>query len=76
VLSDWKNLFLTRQEVQQVIASVDVPVRYEITRSKDNVHVHHICKVWIQEKIKILMAYFYLSGEALAECLAPELLMI
>lgn len=76
VLSDWKNLFLTRQEVQQVIASVDAPVRYEITRSKDNVHVHHICKVWLQEKIKILMAYFYLSGEAVAECLAPELLMI
>lgn len=76
VLSDWKNLFLTRKEVEQVITSVDKPIRYEISQSKDNVHVHHICKVWLQEKIKIFLAYFYISGEAIAECMAPELLMI
>ncbi|MBN8686407.1 MAG: class I SAM-dependent methyltransferase [Chitinophagales bacterium] len=76
VLSDWKNLFLTRKEVEQVITSVDIPVRFELSRSKDNVHVHHICKVWLERKLKMLMAYFYLSGEAVAECLAPELLML
>jgi SAM-dependent methyltransferase len=76
VLSDWENLFLTREQVEQVIESAGMPIRYEITQSKDNVHVHHICKVWLQDKLRMLLGFFYLSAETFGEFLAPELLAL
>jgi SAM-dependent methyltransferase len=46
VIADWKDLFMTKDQVESVIKSAALPVRFELTKAKDSLHVHHICKVW------------------------------
>ena len=76
VIADWKRLFVSRNEVEKIFDSLTTPVRKEITLAKDNIHVHHICRVWLDKKIKMLMGGFYYASEAAMEFFIPELVLI
>ncbi len=48
--ADWKHLFLTTEQVEKIFASTSLPIRWELSKAKDNLHVHHICKIWFKAK--------------------------
>ena len=50
IIADWKDLFLSRDQVEAVLKASPVPLKWELTKAKDSLHVHHICKVWLRDK--------------------------
>lgn len=48
VNADWKNLWMTRSEVEAVLKQSPVPIEWELGRTKDRLHVHHICKIRVK----------------------------
>ncbi len=57
VVADWKNLFMTKKQLEEVLSSSGTPIRWEVSRSKDNLHVHHIGKVWLADAILDISPY-------------------
>lgn len=43
---DFKELFLSRVQVENILSSLEKPVKWEISRAKDNLHIHHIVKIF------------------------------
>lgn len=42
---DFKDLFLTRKQLEQMISGLPFPVQSEINLFRDNWHVHHVVKI-------------------------------
>jgi SAM-dependent methyltransferase len=42
---DWKELFLSRKQVEQILYSSGIPIKWELSKSRDSKHVHHLAKV-------------------------------
>ncbi|HMU45685.1 MAG TPA: class I SAM-dependent methyltransferase [Chitinophagaceae bacterium] len=47
ITNDWKPLFLSTSEVKKILNSTKKKIGWELTRTKDNFHVHHFCRVWL-----------------------------
>ncbi len=45
---DWKHLFLSREQVEIILKSSSVSIKWEMSKAKDSLHTHHICKVWLK----------------------------
>jgi SAM-dependent methyltransferase len=45
VNADWKNLWMTRAEAEAVLNSSPIPIHWELGKTRDRLHVHHICKI-------------------------------
>lgn len=45
---DWKHLFLSREQVEIILNSSSVSIKWELSKAKDSLHMHHICKVWLE----------------------------
>lgn len=48
VIADWKDLFMTTKQVEDVLKASPYKLKWELSKAKDSLHVHHICKVWKQ----------------------------
>ncbi len=53
VIADWKDLFLSKDQVEAVLRSSPVPLEWELTRAKDSLHVHHICKLRVKREKEV-----------------------
>jgi SAM-dependent methyltransferase len=46
--ADWKHLFLKREQVENILKSTKASINWELSKAKDSLHTHHICKVWLK----------------------------
>jgi len=49
---DWKHLFMTKAQVEEVLENCSDNITYEISSARDAKHVHHICRVWLSNSPK------------------------
>jgi len=48
---DFKHLFMSQSQINTILESCSSEIQWEITKAKDKKHVHHICKVWLQNGV-------------------------
>lgn len=54
ITEDWKELFLTEKQLKFVLESADYPLKWEIGKAKDNLHIHHYCRAWLMKPATII----------------------
>jgi SAM-dependent methyltransferase len=47
IINDFKKLFLSGAEVENILSNVKTPIKWELSKATDDLHVHHIVRVWL-----------------------------
>jgi len=44
---DWKHLFLSRSQIEELLKTCSQNIAFELDRAWDGKHAHHLCKIWL-----------------------------